>query len=934
MLFCILSFSYSRAQVSYGGEPLTWSNDKINWHIGYAEMPEFDVDAMLAEDEITNQYKNSPYRFAKNFYPGLNLDNAGYWHELPNGDRVWLMSVRSPGAYTLNLGFDLFYIPEGGKLFIYTPDHEQLIGAFDHRNNNADQELGTWPLAGDELIIEYYEPASHQGETQLQIGRVSHDYRDIEKVARGLGDSGSCNNNVVCPEGDPWSNEINAVAMIVVSGSGICTGSLINNAANDGHPYFMTANHCLGGSVASWSFRFNWQSTTCVGNTVGSFDTVSGATLLSSGAGSDYALLEINNGNPIPTAYNPYYAGWDATGTTPTNQTCIHHPSGDIKKISFDNNSAGSATWGGATTWRIFTWEDGTTEPGSSGSPLYDQNHRYIGQLYGGTASCSNNIDDYFGKFSVTYPNICAWIDPSCSAGVLDGYDPNTPTSNLDAQVLSISAPTGTICGNSITPQVVVRNAGTTTITSFTLQYNVDGGANQTYAWTGPLASGNTTTVTLPAIAVAGGSHTFNATVLNPNGGTDENNANDSGSSPFVMVAGGGLATVNITTDCWGSEVTWTITDGGGTQLYAGGPYTDSAPNGGGTISTDVCLADGCYDFNIFDAYGDGMYGSQWGSCSVNGDYNITDVGGNIVLQMTAVNADYGTGTTDNFCLANATSGCMDSAACNYNSSATTDDGSCVYPGCTNPAACNYDSTAGCDDGSCQTAGCTTLTACNYNASASCDDGSCTFPGCTDSAACNYNPAAGCFDGSCEYVSCQGCTDTAACNYDSTATVDNGSCTYPGCTDSAACNYNGAAGCDDGSCTYPGCMDTTACNFDIAAACDDGSCTYPGCTDNAACNYDSTAGCSDGSCIYPGCTDSTACNFDSTAGCDDGSCEFASCSCPGDFNNSGHVEVSDLLFMLGDFGCVGTCVCDLNNDGGTDTSDMLLFLGYYGNVCP
>ena len=45
--------------------------------------------------------------------------------------------------------------------------------------------------------------------------------------------------------------------------------------------------------------------------------------------------------------------------------------------------------------------------------------------------------------------------------------------------------------------------------------------------------------------------------------------------------------------------------------------------------------------------------------------------------------------------------GCIDSAACNYDSAACQDDSSCTYPGCNDPIACNYDSAAGCDDGSC-----------------------------------------------------------------------------------------------------------------------------------------------------------------------------------------------------------------------------------------
>jgi len=100
--------------------------------------------------------------------------------------------------------------------------------------------------------------------------------------------------------------------------------------------------------------------------------------------------------------------------------------------------------------------------------------------------------------------------------------------------------------------------------------------------------------------------------------------------------------------------------------------------------------------------------------------------------------------------------------------------------------------------------GCIDSTACNYDSTATIDDGSCMLPdGCTDSMACNYDSIATCDDGSC--VLPDGCTDSMACNYDSSATCDDGSCVLPdGCADSTACNYDSTATCDDGSCLSPG----------------------------------------------------------------------------------------------------------------------------------
>ena len=173
--------------------------------------------------------------------------------------------------------------------------------------------------------------------------------------------------------------------------------------------------------------------------------------------------------------------------------------------------------------------------------------------------------------------------------------------------------------------------------------------------------------------------------------------------------------------------------------------------------------------------------------------------------------------------------------------------------------------------------GCTDPLACNYDSSATVDDGSCYYnPGCTDSAAFNYDSTYDYDDGSCAYS--PGCTNTGAYNYDSTADIDNGTCCYiAGCTDSTAFNYNSNACYDDGSCIAValGCTDSSALNYDVSANTNDDTCCYiGGCMDSTAFNYDEDACYDDGSCIavVEGCTDSSMFNYDSTANTDDGSC--------------------------------------------------------------
>lgn len=219
---------------------------------------------------------------------------------------------------------------------------------------------------------------------------------------------------------------------------------------------------------------------------------------------------------------------------------------------------------------------------------------------------------------------------------------------NVDAGISAINSPSSTVCGASFTPQVTLRNFGANTLTSVTINYEWNGNP-QTFNWTGSLTTGQTTLITLPVQSGGAGSYTFTASTSNPNNTTDENPGNNSSSISFVMDPNGQVVDLTLITDCYGDEITWNITNEDGLQVTTGGPYANIT--GGATNNYALCLPVGCYTFNIIDTYGDGMYGSQWQNCSVNGNYYMTDEGGATLFQMTAANADFGYGTSHNFCV-------------------------------------------------------------------------------------------------------------------------------------------------------------------------------------------------------------------------------------------------------------------------------------------
>lgn len=106
----------------------------------------------------------------------------------------------------------------------------------------------------------------------------------------------------------------------------------------------------------------------------------------------------------------------------------------------------------------------------------------------------------------------------------------STSSVNLDASISSIISPVngGVYCANTLTPQVVLKNIGSTTITSAKVLYKMDATTTQTLNWTGSLATSSTATLSLNAYAsLTTGAHTFSCWVNSPNGGVDAVTSND-----------------------------------------------------------------------------------------------------------------------------------------------------------------------------------------------------------------------------------------------------------------------------------------------------------------------------------------------------------------------------------------------------------------------
>lgn len=459
ILTFILS-TVSFAQDNVGGQPMSFLLG-LNAEINSVTMPEIDAQKLLEEDAATAGIPDIPLRYAKVINTELNFNNSGTWENLPDGSRIWRLMIRSENAKSLNLNYINFFMPKGATFFVYNLNKSMVLGAFTDKNNSGNGQFATATTTGFVTVVEYYEPVYSKGKGSFTISQVIHAYKDIMGFSTFL--ELPCNININCPIGAPWTNQKRSVARMTFQqgGSGfLCTGSLMNNTLQDRTPYFLTAEHCTSDNWNTLVLDFNYEAVTCSSLLPGPSQTVIGATNKAANFDTDFRLLQLNN--PVPSSANAYFNGWDKSGSTPQNETAIHHPGGAIKKISVDNNPAvNSNGFGGRLPsgfWQVI-WDEGMTEGGSSGCPLYDENKRVVGQNLGGIAGqCENPqlVTKVFGKLSQSWAHggspsneLKDWLDPNNSnVSTLDGIDDITgvaPIANFTSNVQNLPIGGGSV---------------------------------------------------------------------------------------------------------------------------------------------------------------------------------------------------------------------------------------------------------------------------------------------------------------------------------------------------------------------------------------------------------------------------------------------------------------------------------------------------------
>ena len=436
-------------QISRGGIPIQIQKQKsASLLTDLVVMPAVDNLKMRRLYSIADENMLKPFRFAHSFDVSLNPNNSGTWYNTTQVN-VWQLRIRSSGAYSLNLIFDRYKLPENARLFLICENTGEIKGAYTSDNNSEKHIFAVEPIEGDELLLQYEEPVNVSFRGELQISKVAHDYIGIvTKDHRPLGISGSCNVNINCDIANGSENIRDGVCRIIIEGTEICTGTMLNNTALDGTPYVLTANHCIKTETQALSsiFLFNYESPYCVSIDGDVSHSLSGSSLKASFDSLDFALVRLNN---VPPAnYRSYLVGWNRKNIAPSSSICIHHPLGDIKKISVDNNPAVTSKFNSSYHpkgfWNVQQWEYGVTEQGSSGSPLLDQNKQLVGSLTGGSSSCPPGLpnNDYFEKFALAWDyrkesskQLKIWLDPiNSNVEKLDGMASNSGVTRCSAE--------------------------------------------------------------------------------------------------------------------------------------------------------------------------------------------------------------------------------------------------------------------------------------------------------------------------------------------------------------------------------------------------------------------------------------------------------------------------------------------------------------------
>lgn len=463
-------------------------------NVSLLDLPNQEILNLLAEDQV-NESNGGPWRFAKLMDADISIGNTGslqsmgsYWG--------WAINIKTNSAKSLSVTFKDLILSAGAEIYLFSNEKKVLYGPLTKEMFEQAEEISTEVLPGNSIYVFYRTLKSSEIFDNVHISKIGFGYRDGGSAFNNFGAVEDrtlvCNVDVTGAAGDCFRMEQRAVARTLIDNStSLCTATLINNtnAQNDLRPFLITANHCSfnqqGNPItfANLGVRFlYYQGNSSIITFIGAAERVA------TGAISDCSLLEMNQ---RPNAnHGLFYLGWDRTTTPPATSRVLHHPDGDLMKISGDADAsitnADPLNWGrfqlpAMRAWRFNTGNNiaggdfGVTEGGSSGSALINPIHRIVGDLKGGDVQACNgnngsNANKWYGRFDISYnpPGVPTgnanlrlenWLNPSFN---------NTQNLNATFQLAG---------GGNVIPCTQLRQE------LFAPLLKTSGGTNYTYVW-------------------------------------------------------------------------------------------------------------------------------------------------------------------------------------------------------------------------------------------------------------------------------------------------------------------------------------------------------------------------------------------------------------------------------------------------------------------
>lgn len=376
------------------------------------------------------------------------------WEDMPQGGKMAAISITSPQAKGLRLGILILSLPANAVLRFYSQKGDaavevtgaeilKLIKTNLDAGDNSDNARTYWSphIESEEVTVEIdLPPGVDPNAVSIAIPRTSHMFRSFMapqsgNMEKSVGSSASCELDVSCYS-SAWGSVSNATAQMsyvssIDGGSYVCSGTLLNNTRADYTPYFLSADHCISSQTTASTLNTVWfyRSMGCTSSIPNPDAQLlsSGATLLYASANTDTSFMRLNGAPPSGAVYAGWMANAQSAGAAVTG---IHHPQGDLQKISFGAlggfesctaidpaTDAYNCSPSSSGNFLAINFSAGIVEGGSSGSGLFvtsGGSHYLVGQMLGYTASCGNpsgRVD--YGRFDFAYfTALTQWLNP------------------------------------------------------------------------------------------------------------------------------------------------------------------------------------------------------------------------------------------------------------------------------------------------------------------------------------------------------------------------------------------------------------------------------------------------------------------------------------------------------------------------------------------